>query len=73
MQILKYLMVDVVANHMAYDSTAETVDYSQLNPFNEASYFHDICWIEDYNNQTQLELVRLRNISGSPPLYSDVD
>ena len=52
-------MIDVVANHMAYDSTAENVNYTKLNPFNEESYFHSVCWIDDYNNQTQVELVRL--------------
>jgi alpha-amylase len=50
-------MVDVVANHMASGDSAETVDYSILNPFNEQQYFHGICWVTDYNNQTNVELV----------------
>ncbi|RDW69853.1 hypothetical protein BP6252_08873 [Coleophoma cylindrospora] len=50
-----YLMIDVVANHMAFDGTAETVDYSNLNPFNNQDYFHRLCWIDNYNNQTNLE------------------
>ncbi|RDW80975.1 hypothetical protein BP5796_05673 [Coleophoma crateriformis] len=50
-----YLMVDVVANHMGYDGTAETVDYSNLNPFNNQDHFHNLCWIDNYNNQTNLE------------------
>jgi alpha-amylase len=50
-------MVDVVANHMAYSGTAETVNYSTLNPFDSKNYFHNICWINDYDNQTEVEQV----------------
>jgi hypothetical protein len=50
-------MVDVVANHMGSDATAETVDYSIMNPFNSSSYFHSVCFIDDSNNQTQIEHV----------------
>lgn len=52
-------MIDVVANHMAYEGTAETVVYSSLNPFNKQDYFHDVCWVNDYNNQTDVEDVCL--------------
>jgi hypothetical protein len=52
-------MVDVAPNHMASDNTAETIDYGLLNPFNEESYFHSICWITDWNNQTEVEIVRI--------------
>ncbi|KAF7855421.1 hypothetical protein EAF04_010164 [Stromatinia cepivora] len=54
-----YLMVDVVANHMGSDNTAHTVDYSIMNPFNESKYFHEVCFITDYNNQTNVELCQL--------------
>ncbi|CAD6445336.1 f84a4824-6e3e-4a89-8f3f-4debcf8e65ce [Sclerotinia trifoliorum] len=54
-----YLMVDVVANHMGSDDTAHTVDYSIMNPFNESKYFHEVCFITDYNNQTNVELCQL--------------
>ncbi|KAI5358679.1 Putative glycosyl hydrolase, family 13, catalytic domain, alpha-amylase, Alpha-amylase, domain C [Septoria linicola] len=40
-----YLMVDVVPNHMASYSSRSTVDYSQLNPFNQQSYYHQPCKI----------------------------
>jgi alpha-amylase len=50
-------MVDVAPNHMASDNTAETVDWGLLNPFNEQSYFHSTCWITDWNNQTEVEVV----------------
>ncbi|PQE07506.1 Acid alpha-amylase protein [Rutstroemia sp. NJR-2017a BBW] len=48
-------MVDVVANHMGSDATANTVDYSIMHPFNSSSYFHSVCFINDNNNQTQIE------------------
>ncbi|KAJ8059596.1 hypothetical protein OCU04_011251 [Sclerotinia nivalis] len=54
-----YLMVDVVANHMGSDNTAHTVDYSIMNPFNDSKYFHEVCFITDYNNQTNVELCQL--------------
>jgi alpha-amylase len=57
-------MVDVVANHMAYDGTAEAVDYSSLNPFNKKGYFHNICWISDYSDQTEVEQVWPYHLSG---------
>lgn len=53
-------MVDVVPNHFAAPGPAEDIDYSTLNPFNSESYFHPICWITDYNNQTNVEVVRRR-------------
>lgn len=56
-------MLDVVPNHMASDNTAETIDYGLLNPFNEKSYFHSICWITDWNNQTEVDIVRSRLLS----------
>ncbi|KZP19633.1 glycoside hydrolase family 13 protein [Athelia psychrophila] len=54
-----YLMVDVVANHFGYngDITSTPLDYSTMTPFNTASYFHPICWIDnDYSNQTIVEI-----------------
>ncbi|TVY81334.1 Alpha-amylase, partial [Lachnellula suecica] len=56
-----YLMVDVVANHMAYEGTANTINYGSMSPFNTASYFHSTCWIDDYNNQTDVERCWLGN------------
>ncbi|KAM3072756.1 hypothetical protein ACMFMF_007087 [Clarireedia jacksonii] len=54
-----YLMIDVVANHMGSDDTAETVDYSIMYPFNSSSYFHSVCFIDDFSNQTKVELCDL--------------
>ncbi|KAL2821865.1 glycoside hydrolase superfamily [Aspergillus granulosus] len=50
-----YLMVDVVANHMGYYGAADSVDYSVFNPFNSQEYFHSPCFIENYEDQTQVE------------------
>ena len=50
-----YLMVDVVPNHFAFDGTAETTNYSTFYPFNDRSYFHDICFITDWTNVTQIQ------------------
>lgn len=50
-----YLMVDVVTNHFASETTDYTqIDYSQYVPFDDASYFHPYCDI-DYGNQTSAE------------------
>ncbi|KKF95976.1 Alpha-amylase 2 [Ceratocystis platani] len=49
-----YLMVDVVANHMAYKGCQTCVDYSTLTPFSQSSYFHSPCNI-DYSSQTSIE------------------
>ncbi|KAK3394848.1 glycoside hydrolase family 13 protein [Podospora didyma] len=50
------LMVDVVTNHMAYKGCGSCVDYSLLNPFSSASYYHPYCTI-DYSNQTSIEVL----------------
>lgn len=47
-------MVDVVPNHMGSVSTRANVDYSQLRPFNQRSYYHNPCDI-DYNNDTSIK------------------
>ena len=45
-----WVMVDVVANHMAPIEQ----DFSQLTPFNDASYFHSDCTITDFSDQNQV-------------------
>ena len=50
-----YLMVDVVVNHFGWAGTAASTDYSTLSPFNESRFFHPVCWITDYTNQTNVE------------------
>ncbi|KKA30803.1 hypothetical protein TD95_003661 [Thielaviopsis punctulata] len=49
-----YLMVDVVANHMAYPGCQTCVNYATLTPFDSSSYFHSPCFI-NYNNQESIE------------------
>ncbi|KAI1752466.1 alpha-amylase [Xylaria castorea] len=44
-----YLMVDVVVNHFASNTSPQNVNYSQFNPFNTADKFHSYCPI-DYSN-----------------------
>jgi alpha-amylase len=41
-------MVDVVGNHQGNTNT----DYSQNNPFNDASHYHDYCIISDNDFNT---------------------
>ncbi|KAL1596293.1 hypothetical protein SLS60_008938 [Paraconiothyrium brasiliense] len=50
-----YLMVDVVPNHMAFDGNATTTDYSTFYPFNDRSFFHQVCFIYDWTNVTQIQ------------------
>ena len=50
-----WVMVDVVANHVGPVGT----DYSQINPFNLAEHYHDICQITDWTNQDMVENCRL--------------
>jgi len=46
-------MVGVVPNNMAYPGAQKSVDYSTIQPFNNASYYHTPCAI-DYNNASTL-------------------
>ncbi|OCH88147.1 alpha-amylase [Obba rivulosa] len=48
-----FLMLDVVVNHMA--ATSNPPDYSSFSPFNTQADFHLECFIDDYNNQTDVE------------------
>ncbi|KAJ6072642.1 hypothetical protein N7467_010727 [Penicillium canescens] len=50
-----YLMVDVVANHMGYDGSGDSVNYAVFDPFNEKKYFHSYCEVNDYSNQTNVQ------------------
>jgi len=67
-----YLMVDVVPNHFAYDGTAETTDYTTFYPFNNRSYFHDVCFISDWTNVTQIQRCWIgRNVDPLPDLKTE--
>lgn len=48
-------MVDVVVNHMGWDGMANQTIYATLDPFDGEKFFHDICWIDGYANQTEVE------------------
>ncbi|KAG2065959.1 glycoside hydrolase family 13 protein [Suillus decipiens] len=75
-----FLMIDVVVNHMLttlpLNVTASSFDAPQNNsatditPFADMGDFHPLCFIEDYNNQTEVEQCWL----GDATLpYADVD
>ncbi len=54
-------MLDVVANHVG----PVNYDYTEINPFSEAAYYHDCsicpsnCQIQDWNNQPEVEVLTL--------------
>jgi alpha-amylase len=54
-----YLMVDVVANELAYNigphnmTVSTPIDYSGFAPFNQSSDFNPFCPIVDWANQTE--------------------
>ncbi|KAK0213615.1 GH13 alpha-amylase precursor [Armillaria fumosa] len=62
-----YLMVDVVANHLATThhpgtdgSSSDDFDFSGLWPFSSSSYFHPMCWLHwlqdpEYTGQWEIE------------------
>lgn len=50
-----FLMLDIVVNHMAADQPPQSVDYSKLQPFGTQTDFHPFCFIQDFNNQTDVE------------------
>jgi alpha-amylase len=41
-----WVMVDVVANHVAPIGT----DYGQISPFNQSSHYHSDCQISNWND-----------------------
>lgn len=64
------VMVDVVANHVAFtaDVEGEPEDYTRITPFDKLEYYHKDCKIEDWNDRWQLENCRL---VGLPDLDQD--
>ena len=60
-----WVMLDVVPNHMGYppdcfwDECNEPEDFSELFPFDKKDYYHNLCLIHDFDNQTEVELCRL--------------
>lgn len=53
-----WIMLDVVANHVAPIDES----YQLVNPFNESSYYHIKCQIENWNDQNEVETCRLANL-----------
>ena len=49
-------MVDVVANHNGWNGNAASVNYSVFYPFNDEKYYHSFCPIDNYSNQTEVEV-----------------
>ncbi|KAJ4455423.1 putative Alpha-amylase A type-3 [Paratrimastix pyriformis] len=54
-----WVMADVVANHMGNPGNE---DFSQLHPFNNETYYHRRCQINNYQNQTEVEFCRLADL-----------
>lgn len=53
---MKYLMVDVVVNHMSpVGLNNATFHYADYNPFNSSKYYHPPCAVED-SNQTSVDV-----------------
>ncbi|KAF2166514.1 carbohydrate-binding module family 20 protein [Zasmidium cellare ATCC 36951] len=46
-----YLMVDTVSNHFAYNGAPANVKWSNLEPFDDAKYYHPYCKM-DHDNMT---------------------
>ncbi|XP_025109323.1 alpha-amylase-like [Pomacea canaliculata] len=56
-----WVMMDVVANHMGI-APGDPEDLSGFVPFNESWHYHTHCLIQDFMNQTEVELCRLFNL-----------
>ncbi|WVR07490.1 hypothetical protein IAU60_004532 [Kwoniella sp. DSM 27419] len=50
-----YLMVDVVVNHVAATAGSSFTPNSAYGPFATQDKYHSFCWVDDYNNQTNVE------------------
>jgi alpha-amylase len=59
-----WVMVDVVANHVAPIGN----DFGQITPYNSADHYHSNCQITDWNNQGNVEYCRLADL---PDLNQD--
>lgn len=53
-----YVMVDVVANHVAPVGD----DFSQVYPFNHSEHYHNKCEIQNWNDQNEVENCRLADL-----------
>ncbi|WVO13442.1 hypothetical protein L204_101058 [Cryptococcus depauperatus] len=50
-----YLQVDVVVNHVAATSGSSFQPNGDYGPFSAAEDYHRFCWVDNYNNQTNVE------------------
>ncbi|KAL0226670.1 hypothetical protein P9112_013994 [Eukaryota sp. TZLM1-RC] len=55
-----WVMLDVVANHVS--PVENDTDFSAITPFNHASHYHPLCHVQDYSNQTEVEVCRIYNL-----------
>lgn len=67
-------MVDIVVNHLVTPGPANVTRYSELRPFNEKSFFHPFCEVENYDDQDMVErcwlgdgYVRLADVKTEDP------
>lgn len=57
-----WVMLDIVANHMGNQASGDWSDFSSFNPFNQQGHYHPYCEINNFNNQTEVEVCRLANL-----------
>lgn len=61
-----WIMVDVVCNHMTCNDCYACVgcdgDLTTTKPFDSPEYFHDLCQIQNWDNQEEVENCRLANL-----------
>ena len=55
-------MVDVVANNYAYAGPGQDTVFSDFVPFNSSEYFHPFCYISNYSNDTNAQMVRMLSL-----------
>mmetsp|Transcript_19800 Transcript_19800/g.14552 ORF Transcript_19800/g.14552 Transcript_19800/m.14552 type:complete len:117 (+) Transcript_19800:1-351(+) len=53
-----WVMLDVVGNHVA----PVDEDYAQVTPFNDESYYHVKCQIQNWYDQNEVEYCRIFNL-----------
>lgn len=49
------IMVDVIVNHIAATASTTFEPNDAYAPFTDAADYHPFCWVDDYNNQTNVE------------------
>lgn len=68
------LMVDVVANNFAYAGPGASAVYSDFVPFNDKKYFHNFCYISNYDNDNDAQQCWLgSDVLSLPDLNTELD